>query len=48
MCDEELMAAIFEELGYLDETKEKVQKDEVHEKESTKDNSTNSGEEQQK
>ncbi len=45
MCDEELIAAILEELGYLDEKKEEDKKEDVHD-ERSKDNSKNSGEEE--
>jgi len=44
MCDQELIAAILEELGYLDEKKEE-KKDEVPDDGSNKDNLKNSGEE---
>ena len=44
MCDPALIAAILEELGYLDEKKEKDQTEEVHDKERNEDNSKNSGE----
>jgi len=44
MCDEELNAAILEELGYLDERKNGDNKEEDHE-EGSKDNSKNTGEE---
>ncbi len=46
MCDPEIIAAILEELGYLDEKKKKDKKDEVHDRGSNKDNSKNSGEEE--
>jgi len=44
MCDPALIAAILEELGYLDNKKEKDKKDEVREKERNEDNLKNSGE----
>ena len=45
MCDPALIAAILEELGYLDNKKEKDKKDEVREKERNEDNLKNSSEE---
>ena len=48
MRDPVLIAAILEELGYLDEKIEKDRKEEVREEERIKDNSKNSGEEGQK
>ena len=44
MCDPALIAAILEELGYLDNKKEKDKKDEVREKERNEDSLKNSGE----
>ena len=41
MCDPELIAAILEELGYLDEKKEN-KKDEAYDEGANKDNSKNS------
>jgi len=38
MCDEELIAAILEELGYLDEKKKDDKKQDVHDEGSDKDN----------
>ncbi|MDA2921065.1 hypothetical protein MYX76_16510 [Desulfobacterota bacterium AH_259_B03_O07] len=46
MCDPEIIAAILEELGYLDEKKGKDKKDEVHDERSDKDNSKTRGEEE--
>ena len=43
MCDQELIAAILEELGYLDDKKEKDKKDEINDSEINKDNSKNNG-----
>jgi hypothetical protein len=43
-----LIAAILEELGYFDDKKEKDKKQEVHDKESNKDNLINSGDEERK
>ncbi len=48
MCDPVLIAAILEELGYLDEKKEKDEKDEIYNEELNKDNPKNIGEEEQK
>ncbi len=48
MCDPVLIAAILEELGYFDEKKEKVKKDEVHDEGSSNDPSENSKEGDQK
>ncbi len=45
MCDQELIAAILEELGYLDEKKKEDKKEEVLD-ERSKDNSKNRGEEE--
>jgi hypothetical protein len=45
MCDPELIAAILEELGYLDERKARDKKEEVRDDGSSKDNLKNSGEE---
>ena len=42
MCDPVLIAAIFEELGYFDENKEKDKTEEVYDKEHNKDNLKNS------
>ncbi len=47
MCDPEIIAAILEELGYLEEKKDD-KKDEVHERGSDKNNSKTRGEGQQK
>ncbi len=38
MCDEELIAAILEELGYVDEKKKEDKKEEIHNEGSDKDN----------
>jgi len=38
MCDEELIAAILEELGYVDEKKKEDKKEEIHDEGSDKDN----------
>ncbi len=46
MCDPLLLAAILEELGYLDEKKEKDKKDEIHDEGSDKNNSNSSGQEE--
>ena len=43
MCDPILIAAILEELGYLDEKKEKDKKDEVRDEELKKERSKTSG-----
>jgi len=43
MCDPEIIAAILEELGYLDEKKKKDKKDEVHDEGSSTDKLKNSG-----
>ncbi len=48
MCDQELIAAILEELGYLNEKEENDKKEEVPEKGNTKDKLKNTGEEEQK
>ena len=48
MCDPVLIAAILEELGYLGDEKEKDKKDEVDAEQLKRDNSKNSGEEEQK
>jgi len=44
MCDEELIAAILEELGYLDEKKKEDKKQDVHEEENIKKDTRNAGE----
>jgi len=44
MCDPELIAAILEELGYLDEKK----KEDIQEEENIKEGTRNSEEEEQK
>jgi len=46
MCDQELITAIPEELGYFDERKEEDKKVEVHERETSEDSLKNSGGEQ--
>jgi hypothetical protein len=46
MCDPVLIAAILEELGCFDEKKKKDKNDEVHGKETDKDNSENIDEEE--
>ncbi len=46
MCDQVLIAAILNELGYFDEKKEKDKEEEVRDEESSKDRLKNSGEEQ--
>ena len=46
MCDPKLIAAILEELGYLDDKKGKEKKEELRDKETDKDNSKNSGAEE--
>jgi len=48
MCDPVLIAAILEELGYLDEKTEKDRKEEVREEGRKKDSSQNSREQEQK
>jgi hypothetical protein len=48
MCDPVLIAAIFEELGYFDEKKQKDKKAKDRDEGSRKDRSENSGEEDQK
>jgi hypothetical protein len=48
MCDPVLLAAILEELGYLDEKKGKDKKREINDKEPNKDSPQDSGEEDQK
>lgn len=48
MCAPVLIAAILEELGYLDEEKEKGKKEEADDEGSGKDHSGNSSVEQQK
>jgi len=48
MCDQELIAAILEELGYLDDKKEKDKKNEVNDERSNKNKSKNSGKEERK
>jgi len=48
MCDPELIAAILEELGYLDDKKEKDKKENVQEEENIKEDSRNSKEGEQK
>ncbi len=46
MCDQELITAIPEELGYLDKRKKEDKKEEIHEREPSEDSLKNSGEEQ--
>ena len=46
MCDQVLIAAILEELGYFDERKEKDKTQDVHHEGSINDSSQNSGEEE--
>jgi len=41
MCDPELIAAILEELGYLDKRKKEDKKEGVHEEEDTKEDFRN-------
>jgi cysteinyl-tRNA synthetase len=48
MCDPELIAAILQELGYLDEKKENDKTEEARDKGSSKDNSKRSAEEERK
>jgi len=48
MCDQELIAAILEDLGYLDEKKKEDKKEGVHEEENVKEDIRNSGEREQK
>ncbi|MDA2920848.1 hypothetical protein MYX76_15390 [Desulfobacterota bacterium AH_259_B03_O07] len=48
MCDEELIAAILEDLGYLDEKKEADNKEEDYEEENIKEDTRNSEEGEQK
>jgi len=48
MCDPVLIAAILEELGYLDKNKEKDKKEEADDEGSSKDRSENSGEVEEK
>jgi hypothetical protein len=48
MCDPVLIAAILEELGYFGDEKEKDKKDEVDAEQLKRDNSKNSGEEEQR
>ena len=48
MCDQELIAAILEELGYLDEKKKDDKKQDVHEEDDIKEDSRNSEEGEQK
>jgi hypothetical protein len=48
MCDPVLIAAILEEVGYLDEEKEKDKTGEVRGKESNRDDLRNSGGEGQR
>ena len=48
MCDPVLIAAILEELGYLDEKKQKDKEDELREKESNQDKLKNSEEVEEK
>jgi hypothetical protein len=46
MCDTELIAAILGELEYFDEKEERNKKDKLHDAESDKHNSRNSGREE--
>ena len=48
MCDPVLIAAILEELGYFDEEKEKVKKDDVRDEWVNKNRSQNGRDEKQK
>jgi len=48
MCDQELIAAILEELGYLDEKKKEDKKEDVHEEENIKDDTRNAEEGEEK
>jgi len=48
MCDPEFIAAILENLGYLDEKKKKEKKEAVHEEENMKEDTRNSKEGKQK
>ena len=48
MCDEELIAAILEDLGYLDEKKKEDKKEDIHEEENIKEDIGNSEEGEQK
>ncbi len=48
MCDEELIAAILEELGYLDEKEKEDKKQDVHKEENIKEDFRNSEEGEQK
>ncbi len=48
MCDQELIAAILEELGYLDEKKKDDKKQDVQEEENIKEDTRNAGEGEQK
>ncbi len=48
MCDPEIIAAILEELGYLDEKKEEDKKEDVHEEDDIKEDSRNSEEGEEK
>jgi hypothetical protein len=48
MCDQVLIAAILEELGYFDEKKEKDGKDEIEDEGSSKDLSETISEQEQK
>jgi hypothetical protein len=48
MCDPVLIAAILEELGYLNEKKQKDKKAEVHNKENAKEDLKNSEREEEK
>ncbi len=48
MCDPEIIAAILEELGYVDEKKKEDKKQDVHEEENIKKDTRNAGEREQK
>jgi len=48
MCDEELIAAILEDLGYLDEKKKEDKKEDIHEEENIKEDFRKAGEREQK
>ncbi len=48
MCDPELIAAILEELGYLDEKKKEDKKENVHEEGDMKEDTGKAGEREQK
>ncbi len=48
MCDQELIAAILEELGYVDEKKKADKKEGVHEEENIKEDTRNAEEGKQK